>query len=335
MDLLRTPDARFLGLPDYPFAPHYLQVPFEGQQLRMHYLDEGPRDGQVVVLLHGEPSWSFLYRRVIPPLAAAGHRVIAPDLIGFGRSDKPSRISDYTYERQEQWLRTALLDVLDLHQITLFAQDWGGLLSLRLVAFHADRFARVMVANTGLPVGGKDSNFLPDDAPRRLTTLVGAHAWKAVARWTPVFPIGRMAQALASQTRLSPQVRAGYDAPFPTNAHKVGARAMPQLIPMDPTSAASRRNREAWERLGSFDKPFRTAFSDHDFSMRILPVDEFFHHHVPGAAGQRHVTIHDAGHYLQEDQPAQVAAEINALMTENPTTPTATTAPATARRRRG
>ncbi|MEX1279772.1 MAG: haloalkane dehalogenase [Acidimicrobiia bacterium] len=317
MDLLRTPEDRFDGLTDYPFEPHWLEIPFEGRTIRMHHLDEGDPDGEVVVLLHGEPSWSFLYRKVIPPLVAAGHRVIAPDLVGFGKSDKPTTIGDYTYDRQVTWLRMALFDLLDLSDITLYAQDWGGLLSLRLVAFEPERFARVMIANTGLPAGG-DSNFVPADGPRRLLPHLGARAWKLFARWTPVFPIGRMAQALASESRLTPEVRAGYDAPFPSNRYKAGARAMPQLIPLDGDSPDARTNREAWARLGEFDKPFRTAFSDRDHAARMLPVDEYFQAHVPGAAGQRHVTIHDAGHFLQEDQGPTVAAEILAFMAENP-----------------
>ena len=319
MDIIRTPAVRFENLSGYPFAEHYLELPFEGQQLLMHYLDEGDKDAaETVVLLHGEPSWSYLYRKVISPLVAAGHRVIAPDLIGFGKSDKPTRIRDYTYDRQETWLRTALFDVIKLNNVTLFAQDWGGLLALRIVAFGPEHFARVMIANTALPAGGKDSNFVPGDAPRKTAVTFGAYTWKIFARWTPVFPIGKMAQTLASETKLSAQVRAGYDAPFPSNAYKAGARAMPQLIPLNPDTPDARRNREAWARLAEFDKPFRTAFSDGDFQMKMLPLDKVFQRHIKGAVGQHHVIIPNAGHFLQEDRPELVAEEFNAFIAENP-----------------
>lgn len=317
MHVLRTPSHRFENLPGYGFAEHYVEIPIDGGTLRMHYLDEGDPSGEVVVLLHGEPSWSYLYRKVIPPLAAAGYRVIAPDLIGFGKSDKPAAIADYTYDRQVSWLRTALFDTLELHDITLYAQDWGGLLSLRLVAFEPERFARVMIGNTGLPAGG-DSNFVPSDGPRRLLPHLGARAWKLFARWTPVFPIGRMAQALASETKLSRAVRAGYDAPFPSNRYKAGARAMPQLIPLDADSPDGRTNREAWRLLAGFEKPFRTAFSDRDHAMRMSPVDTYFQRHVKGAEGQRHVIIEGAGHFLQEDKGERVADVLLAFMAENP-----------------
>jgi haloalkane dehalogenase len=318
MDIVRTPASRFEGLEEYPFADNYLEVPFGNQQLRMHYVDEGDKAGETVVLVHGEPSWSYQYRKFVPPLVKAGCRVIAPDLIGFGKSDKPTRIDDYTYDRQEDSLRTALFDVLELKDITLFCMDWGGLLSLRLVAFEPERFARVMVSNTGLPVGGKDSNFLPDDAPRKLIGLVGARIWQAFARWAPVFPVGRLAQQLASKSELSAEVVAGYDAPFPSNRYKAGVRAMPQRIPLDPKTPDSKRNREAWRRLADFDKPFRTAFSEHDACMKMLPVDTFYHRHVRGAQNQRHVVIPDAGHFLQEDNGDRVVQELIAFIAENP-----------------
>lgn len=318
MEILRTPDDRFKNLPGYPFAENYLEIPFAGQSLRIHYLDEGDKNAaETVVLLHGEPSWSFLYRKVIPPLVAAGHRVIAPDLIGFGKSDKPTRIDDYTYDRQETWLRTALFDILGLRDVTLYAQDWGGLLSLRIVAFAPQYFKRVMIANTGLPVGGKDSNFVPGDGPRKLPAYLGARIWQFAARRLPNFPVGRMAQLLASQSKLSPEIVAAYNAPFPDNRYKAGVRAMPQRIPLDPRSADSQRNQEAWRRLADFDKPFRTAFSDKDDAVRMVPVDRYFQQHVKGAQNQRHVTIQNAGHFLQEDQGERVAAELLAFIAES------------------
>jgi haloalkane dehalogenase len=318
MEILRTPDDRFRALSGYDFQPHYLEVPQDGQSLRMHYLDEGDPAGDVVVLLHGQPSWSYLYRHVIPPLAAEGYRVIAPDLIGFGRSDKPSRIEDHTYDRQETWLRTALFDVLALRDVTLYAHDWGGLLGLRIVAFQPERFARVMVANTGLPVGGKDSNFTPGDHPRLLMATIGTKVWQTFARAWPDFPVGRMAKMLAREKKLTAAEMAGYDAPFPSRAYKAAVRAMPQLIPTDPASSDTLRNREAWARLAGFDRPFRTAYGDKDDATRILPVDQNVQAHVRGAAGQRHVRIPNAGHFLQEDQPELVARELIAFVRENP-----------------
>ncbi len=318
MELVRTPASRFVDLPEYPFAENYLEIPFKERRIRMHYVDEGGPSAETVVLLHGEPSWSFLYRKVIPPLVAAGRRVIAPDLVGFGKSDKPTRISDFTYARQEEWLRAALFDVLGLSDITVYGQDWGGLLSLRLVAFHPERFARVMMANTGLPAGGKDSNFLPGDAPRKPLVYLGIRTWQTFARYIPVFPIGFLAQQLASETKLSATVRYGYRAPFPSNRYMAGPRAMPGLIPTDRESEASRRNREAWQSLARFDKPFRTAFSDKDVAVNLLPVARTMQDHVPGATGQRHVTIPNAGHFLQEDRGELVARELNSFIDENP-----------------
>jgi haloalkane dehalogenase len=317
MEILRTPSSRFENLHGYDFAENYLEIPFDGQTLRMHYLDEGNKDAEeTIVLLHGEPSWSYLYRKVIPLLTSAGHRVIAPDLIGFGKSDKPAHITDYTYDRQVEWLRTALFDNLQLKHITLYAQDWGGILSLRLVAFEPEYFARVMVANTAFPVGGRNSNFVPNDAPLKFATFFGSRTWKLFARWTPVFPIGKMVKSMATESELTPDILAGYQAPFPDNRYLAGVRAMPQLIPMNPKSPDSQKNREAWQLLANFDKPFRTAFSDGDFQMQILPIDKVFQRHIKGAQNQRHVVIENAGHFLQEDNAEDVAQELNAFISE-------------------
>jgi haloalkane dehalogenase len=215
MKLLRTPENRFHNLSGYNFQSHYLNIPFEGQEIRMHYLDEGDKSGETVLLLHGQPSWSYLYRKVIPNLIEAGFRVVAPDLIGFGKSDKPSKISDYSYSKQEEWLRKGIFDVLQLRDVTLYAHDWGGLLSLRIVAFHPEYFARVMIANTGLPVGGKDSNFTPGDHPRMVMATIGTKIWQASARWIPNFPVGKMASMLVREIKLTSEEIAAYDAPFP------------------------------------------------------------------------------------------------------------------------
>ncbi len=321
VEILRTPDGRFADLPGYDFGPNYLEIPFEGQRLRMHYVDEGARasaDQETVLLVHGEPSWSYLYRRMIPVLLAAGHRVVAPDLIGFGRSDKPARITDYTYDRQVAWLRAGMFEILGLRDVTLFCQDWGGLLSLRLVAFEPDLFARVMVANTGLPVGGPDSNFVPGDGPRLRAASVFATMWQGFARRSPVFPVGRLAQQLASESRLTKAEMAAYDAPFPSDRYKAGPRAMPQLIPTRPDSPDSVTNREAWRRLADFDRPFRTGFGAQEPTLRFVAVDEHFQRHVKGATGQRHERFPSAGHYLQEDAGERVAASLNEFIATNP-----------------
>lgn len=321
MKLLRTPDSRFADLPGYGFRPHYLDIPFEGQQLRMHYVDEGARpsaEQETILLVHGEPSWSYLYRKMIPVLVAAGHRVVAPDLIGFGRSDKPASMADYTYERQVNWLRTGMFERLGLRDVTLFCQDWGGLLALRIVAFEPELFARVMVANTGLPVGGPDSNFVPGDGPRLRVASVFASLWQGFARRSPIFPVGRLAQQLASESRLSKAEIAAYNAPFPSDRYKAGARAMPQLIPTRTDSPGSATNREAWQRLAHFDRPFKTAFGAKEPTLRFVDVDQHFQRHVKGAAGQHHERIPSAGHYLQEDAGEHVAATLNDFIAANP-----------------
>lgn len=320
MEILRTPESRFENLPDYPFQSNYVEVLFNGKTLRMHYLDEGKKDAkETILLLHGQPTWSYLYRKVIPYLVEEGYRVIAPDLIGFGKSDKLRKVSDYTYDRQEEWLRTALFDQLKLRNVTLYAQDWGGLLSLRIVAFHPEYFKRVMIANTALPSGDKNSNFFPDDAPRLRKVTVGSKSWRFFARWSPIFPIGKMAQKMASETEMTKAEQKAYDAPFPSNKYKTGPRAMPSLIPQTADNPDGLKNRKAWELLADFDKPFRTAFSDKDFSSTMLPNGEqHVQRHIKGAKNQDHVIIPNAGHFLQEDQPELIAKELIRFIAENP-----------------
>ncbi len=228
MKVLRTPDACFLHLPDFPFEAHYAQV----DDVRIHYLDEGPRDAAPVLLLHGEPSWSFLYRHMIPVLSAAGHRVLAPDLVGFGRSDKPAAIADYSYARHVAWM-TGWIETLDLRDVTLFGQDWGSLIGLRLAAEQPQRFARIAIGNGGLPTG--DGN-IP----------MAFRAWQAFARWSPLFPVGRIV-AMGCRKPLSTEVRAAYDAPFPDASYQAGARAFPALVPTRPDDPAAAANRQ---RLG-------------------------------------------------------------------------------------
>ncbi len=299
MDIVRTPDERFRDLPDFPFDAHYVEIhDGSGGRLRVGYLDEGPRDGQPVLLMHGEPSWSYLYRSLIGPLVAAGLRVIAPDLVGFGRSDKPTRTEDYSYARHVEWMRRALLEELALSAITLVGQDWGGLIGLRLAAEHVDRFARVVVANTGLPTG---------DAPMSDAFL----AWQRYSQETPEFKVGNIVSGGCAE-RLAPEVVAAYDAPFPDDSYKAGARIFPTLVPTRPDDPAAQANRAAWEVLSRWEKPLLTAFSDQD---AITGGGErIFQKVVPGAHGQEHVTIAGARHFLQEDAGPELAAAIVAFI---------------------
>lgn len=291
MKVLRTPDDRFANLADYPFAPNYTEVESgAGPKLRIHYLDEGPATAAPVLLMHGEPSWSYLYRSMIPVLVDAGHRCIAPDLVGFGRSDKPADRADYTYQRHVDWM-TGFLTGNDLRHITLVCQDWGGLIGLRLVAEHPDRFDRVVAANTFLPTGDRN----PGDA---------FLAWQKFSQETPEFPVGGIING-GCVTDLSSEVIAGYDAPFPDDSYKEGARQFPAIVPTRPDDPAAAPNRAAWDSLRQWNKPFLTAFSDSD------PItgggDAFLQSEIPGAAGQAHTTIVGGGHFLQEDRGQDLA----------------------------
>jgi haloalkane dehalogenase len=278
MEILRTPDERFANLPGYPFAPHYVAV----GDLRVHYVDEGARGAAPVLLLHGEPSWSYLYRRMIPILTAAGHRAVAPDLVGFGRSDKPAQREDYTYQRHVDWTR-GVVEHLDLRGITLVCQDWGGLIGLRLAAEHPERFARIVAANTFLPTGDVPAG----DAFK---------AWQQFSQETPDFHVGGIVRGGCV---------AAYDAPFPDDRYKAGARQFPLLVPTTPGDPAAVPNRAAWEVLRRWQKPFLTAFSDSD------PIthgaDLLLRAAIPGAHGQPHATITGAGHFLQEDKGEELA----------------------------
>lgn len=298
MQLLRTPDERFEALPDFAYTPNYLTLvdAASGSSIRMHYLDEGPVDAAPILLLHGEPSWSFLYRKMIPVLVAAGHRVIAPDLIGFGRSDKPSAIEDYSYQRHVDWM-SAFLEVLDLEQISLCCQDWGGLIGLRLVAEHGDRFDRVLAANTFLPTGDQD--------------LGEAFAqWREYARSVPVLPVGDIVKR-GSAKGLSEAEIAAYDAPYPDETYKAGARAFPLLVPASPDDPAAEPNRQAWSVLMRWEKPFLTAFSDEDPVTR--GADALLQKLIPGAKDQAHTTLTGGGHFLQEDVGVELAEVLSAF----------------------
>jgi haloalkane dehalogenase len=298
--VLRTPDERFKNLKGFPFEPKYAEVPDgEGGRLRIHYVDEGPRNADAVLLMHGEPSWSFLYRKMIPIFLGAGYRAVAPDLIGFGRSDKPAHRSSYTYNRHVEWMR-AWLEQVDLKRITLVCQDWGGLIGLRLLAAHPERFARAVVANTGLPTG---------DFPITEAFL----QWRQFSLEVPEFSVGAIIH-MGTLSGLSEEILEAYDAPFPDETYKEGARIFPSLVPISPDDPAAPANRQAWEALSRFEKPFLTAFSDGDPITR--GGEQIFQKRVRGAKGQPHTVIKGGGHFLQEDRGEEFARVVIDFMTK-------------------
>lgn len=295
-EILRTPEERFQDLPGYPFTPRYVEV--EG--LRVHYVDEGPAAADPLLLLHGEPSWSFLYRKMIPLLAAGGHRVIAPDLVGFGRSDKLADRRAYTYERHVEWA-WRFMQALGLKRVTLMCQDWGGLIGLRLAAEHPERFVRICAANTFLPMGTEPFS----EAFLR---------WRTFSQEVPVLPVsGIVAKGCTSS--LAPEVLAAYDAPFPEESYKAGARQFPLLVPTSPEAPGAAANRAAWEVLCRWEKPFLTAFSDRDPITR--GADQVLQSLIPGAQGLEHTVIAGAGHFLQEDAGEQLARVLLAFCSQH------------------
>ncbi len=336
MDFLRTDEQRFDNLPGYPFAPHYVDVPdLEGGALRMHYVDEG--EGDLVLCLHGQPSWSYLYRKMIPILVAGGCRVVAPDFIGFGKSDKPTSRTSYTYANHVAWL-TALLEALELTDITMICQDWGGLIGLRTAAESPQRFARIVTANTGLP----DASGVADDevaevsarmrtyyeslaVPANVVEMftgmaedssgMGFLHWVKFCAESDGFVVSDVLN-LSCGGALSEDERRAYDAPFPDEAHKAGARQFPSLVPIIPDNPAIGPNRAAWGVFGAWEKPFLTAFSDSDPVTAGAHVR--FQEQVPGAQGQSHVTIKGAGHFLQEQAPEELAGAALKLIADNP-----------------
>lgn len=303
---LRTDEARFAGVPDFPYKPRYTVV----GGLRIAHIDEGPRDAPVVLLMHGEPAWSFLYRKMIPVLLQAGFRVIAPDLVGFGRSDKPTRAADYSYLNHVLWM-TAWMEANDLQQVTLFCQDWGSLIGLRLAAAAPERFDRIVLANGGLPTG-------TTPVPRAF------RIWRAFARYSPWFPIGRIVKA-GCVDGLTPQEMAAYDAPFPTRRHRLGARRFPALVPTTPDDPERERNEAAWAVFQRWEKPFLTLFSNRDPVTR--GGHRIWHARVPGAQGQPHAVTRGAGHFLQEDRGVEVAQAIVAFIEATPLTSPAAPSP--------
>jgi haloalkane dehalogenase len=299
---LRTPEERFKDLEGFAFEPHYAGIPDgAGGELRVHCVDEGPRGSEVVLLMHGEPSWCYLYRRMIPILRGAGLRVVAPDLVGFGRSDKPAAAGDYTYARHVEWMQAWLARV-GLERITLVCQDWGGLIGLRLVADDPDRFCRVVAANTGLPTG---------DRPVSEAFL----KWRRFSVETADFDVGAIV-AMGCRKPLAEGAEAAYNAPFPDDRYKAGARIFPSLVPIAADDPAAPANRRAWEALSRFAKPFLTAFSDAD------PItaggERIFQRMVPGARGQPHATIKGGGHFLQEDCGEELAGVVVDFISRNP-----------------
>jgi haloalkane dehalogenase len=313
--VFRTPDERFENLKDYAFAPHYLEVDSQLGKLRMHYVDVGPRDADPILLMHGEPSWSYLYRNMIPPLVAAGHRVIAPDLIGFGRSDKPAKRTDHSYQNHVDWVMQ-LVTELELENVTLFCQDWGSLIGLRIVTEAPDRFARVVAGNAALPAGkGNDGiiiggEWIQPDPNAELKWEDGFMPWVKYSQTVPELDCGFLLQE-ASVRELSEAEIDAYRAPFPDERYRAGPRVMPTLVRSQMTT-----NRKAWQVLQAFDKPFLTTFSDRD------PVtkggEKVFQKRVPGAKDQPHAIIKGAGHFLQEDASEQLARIINVLIAANP-----------------
>lgn len=299
----RTPDARFENLPDFDFAPRYLEI----SGYRVAYLDEGPADGEPILLLHGEPTWSYLYRKMIPVLVDAGHRCIVPDLIGFGRSDKPASMDTHTYRFHVDAM-TELVEALELRQATFFGQDWGSLIGLRVVAENEERFARVVLSNAGLPVGTASG---PEDFPEDSGFIRWRRMNQAMIDRGDI-PTGRM---LATSTG-DPSVAAAYDAPFPDPAYKAGALILPQRVPVFADDPANEANRKAWEVLERWQKPFLTAYGDSDPVTRGNEIP--FQRRVPGAQGQPHVTIEGAGHFIQETHGEELARIINEFIAANP-----------------
>ena len=286
MKLLRTPDSQFLNLVDYPFKPHYLDINDRQAdvRIRVHYIDEGEAASQPVLMLHGEPSWSFLYRKMVSPFVDAGYRVVAPDLPGFGKSDKPSARTDYTYARHVAWMQD-WLQAMDLNDIILICQDWGGLIGLRLVAAEPQRFARVVTSNTMLPTG--DHN--PGEAFKK---------WQSFSQEVPMFPTGKIING-GTVSELPDEVLAAYDAPFPDESYKEGARQFPLLVPTTPDNPESQANRDAWKVLMAFEKPWLCAFGDSDpITGAAAPIIQKL---VPGCQGQPHTTLQGGGHFIQED----------------------------------
>ncbi|MHA1454218.1 MAG: haloalkane dehalogenase, partial [Promethearchaeota archaeon] len=284
----RTPEHRFKNLDNYPFTPNYITV----NDIRIHYVDEGPKDAEPILLMHGEPSWSYLYRNIIPALVKEGFRVLAPDLVGFGKSDKPAKQSDYTYASHLHWIQS-WLDQVDLNNITMFCQDWGSLIGLRLAVANKDRFKRIILANGGM------------NAPRpgsRGPPKVFLN-WRKFSQKSPILPIGYIMQR-GTYGEISREVKKAYNAPFPGPKYKAGARIFPSLVPIYPDEPEAINNIKAWDEYGKWDIPFLTAFSDKDpITRRGAKIAQKL---ALGAKDREHPIVKNAGHFLQEEKPEEI-----------------------------
>ena len=299
MDVLRTPDERFADLVDFDFTPHYRTVSAsDGTALRMHFIDEGPRDAPPVLLLHGNPSWSYLYRHMVPGLVARGHRVLAPDLIGMGRSDKPADQDDYTMAAHVDWLSQWLVGE-DLERITLFCQDWGGTAGLNLLPLHGERFDRVVASNTGLPEGRGMNKFM--------------EGWLAFSQSVDVLPVGGLLQG-GTTRELTPAEVAAYEAPFPDGSYQAGPKRFPLLIPVQPDNPGVPMAEATWVYLEQWEKPFLTVFGDHDAVAYAAGAHRQFQRRIPGAQGRDHVVLEGPNHFIQEDAPDELVAILDAFI---------------------
>jgi len=293
-NILRTPNERFDALPEYPFAPHYIELPDHCfDKLRMHAVDEGPRNAPIILLLHGQGCWSYIFRHMIPPLVTAGYRVIAPDFIGFGRSDKLPATDDYTFEKHIVWL-TTFFQVMDFRDITAYLFDWGGYFGLRIAAEHPHFFARIALSNTQLPIG---------DAPGRDWFI----NWRTEQFALPKFPQGKMVDD-GTRKKLSPETIAAFDAPYVDESYKTGPRRFPMILPITPDMDSVPENRKAWDTLANWEKPVLTLFSA-DFKGTAMGPEKLLSQ-IPGTRGQAHELLNDAGFYIVEDKPLELARSL-------------------------
>jgi haloalkane dehalogenase len=297
MNIIRTPDDRFENLPGFPFQPHFLEIADTGfGSLRMHYLDEGPADGATMLLLHGQGCWSYIYRSMIPQLVEAGYRVIAPDYIGFGRSDKLPSTEDYTFEKHVAWL-TAFLAQMKLSRVTAYLFDWGGFFGLRVAAEHPEFFDRIVLSNTNLPTGDSEGAKWFID-------------WRARQFALPEFPQGDMVDD-GAHFKLTPETIAAFDAPYPDESYKTGPRRFPMILPITSDMGSVPENLAAWDRLATWEKPVLTVFSASFTGTSMGP--EKLLEHIPGANGPDHGLLTEAGFYIVEDQPEELARRLIAF----------------------
>lgn len=294
INIKRTPANRFSNLSDYDFQPHFIDV-IDGKigTLRMHYLDEGPRDGHMILCLHGQASWSYLYRHMIPVLVGQGFRVIAPDYIGFGRSDKLAVDADYSYQRYINWL-TSFLIGMKIKNVTAYMFDWGGHFGLRIASEHPGMFNRIILSNTLFPMGPQEKS---DEFVK----------WANKVVKTPIFPISKMVNK-GVVNKLSPDVIKAYDAPFPDESFKAGPRSFPMIMPLATDRPGVAENRAAWKKLATWEKPVLTLFSQHSAETEVPPTK--FQQHIPGAKGQPHALLPNAGFYIVEDKSEELAKRI-------------------------